>query len=174
MGTLTTNHTGYNLYEIEDRFPSAPTYLPANDEMIRPRHFAGHDAPERDAHGIVAGAGGYYLYSFDRLANVAEVHRAGDLAHVRSIPLGGPLSADPTPDIAYLAPTGDRIFLALRGPRPQTGAHASAGTTPGLGVFTLTEAGTWGSITAIGRTSFRNPIDGGEESDPHTVIVRLK
>jgi hypothetical protein len=174
VGTLTTNHTGYNLYEIEDRFPSAPTYLPANDEMIRPRHFAGHDAPERDAHGIVAGAGGYYLYSFDRLANVAEVHRAGDLAHVRSIPLGGPLSADPTPDIAYLAPTGDRIFLALRGPRPQTGAHASAGTTPGLGVFTLTEAGTWGSITAIGRTSFRNPIDGGEESDPHTVIVRLK
>ena len=174
VGTVSTNESGYNLYEIEDRFPAAPAYLQANDETIRPRHFAGHDADRRDAHGIVAGPGGFYLYSFDRLANVAEVHRAGDLAHVRSIPLEGPLSADPTPDIAYLSPTGDRIFLALRGPRPQTGAHASAGTTPGLAVFTLTEGGTWGSITAIGRSSFRNPVDGGEESDPHTVIVRLK
>ena len=173
-GSVTTNESGYNLYEIEDRFPAAPAYLPANDNTIRPRHFAGHDAIDRDAHGIVAGPGGYYLYSFDRLANVAEVHRAGDYSHVRTIPLAGPHSADPTPDIAYLSPTGDRIFLALRGPRPQTGAHASAGTTPGLGIFTLTEGGTWGSITAIGRTTLRNPVDGGEESDPHTVIVRLK
>lgn len=173
-GTVTTNETGYNLYEIEDRFPAAPAFLPANDADVRPRHIAGHDALNRDAHGMVAGAGGYYLYSFDRLANVLEIHRTGDFEHVSSVPLEGPLSSDPTPDIAYLSPTGDRIFVALRGPRPQTGAHASAGITPGLGILTLTEAGTWGSITAIGRTTFPNPVDSGEESDPHTVIVRLK
>ena len=173
-GTTTTNESGYNLYEIEDRFPSAPAFLPANDLSVRPRHIAGHDALNRDAHGIVAGPGGYYLYSFDRLANVLEVHRTGDFEHVSSIPLESSFSSDPTPDIVYLSPTGDRIFMALRGPRPQTGAHASAGITPGLGILTLTEGGTWGSITALGRTTYRNPVDGGEESDPHTVNVRLK
>lgn len=173
-GTPTTNESGYNLYEIEDRFPAAPGFLPANDERIRPRHFAGNTSEHRDAHGMVAGPGGYYLYSFDRLANEVEVHRTGDLGHVASIPLAGPLSPDPTPDIAYLSPMGNRIYVALRGPNPQTGAHASAGVTPGLGIFTLSRGGTWGSLTAIARTTFTNPVNGTEESDPHTVIVRLK
>ena len=173
-GTVTTNESGYNLYEIEDRFPSAPAFLPANDERLRPRHFAGNSANNRDAHGLVAGPAGFYLYSFDRLANEVEVHRAGDLAHVVSIPLAGPLSSDPTPDIATLSPMGNRIYVALRGPNPQTGAHASAGVTPGLGIFTITHAGVWGSLTAIGRTAFTNPINNGEESDPHGITVRLK
>jgi hypothetical protein len=69
---------------------------------------------------------------------------------------------------------GNQIFIVLRDPRPQTGAHASAGTTPGLGIFTLSHGGTWGRLTAIAKTSFPNPLKGGEESDPHAVSVRLK
>jgi hypothetical protein len=171
-GTVATNESGYNLYAIEDRFPSAGSALPPNDGRLR--HIAGHDAPGRDAHGMVAGAGNHYLYSFDRLANVLEIHRGGDFTHVRSVPLAGPPSADPTVDIVAMSPSGSQIFLALRGPRPQTGAHASEGMTPGLGVFTLSHGGTWGAISAVGRITNRNPVDGSEEADPHGIAVRIK
>jgi hypothetical protein len=170
-GTEATKESGYNLYQIEDRFPNAGSALPPNDHRLR--HIAGHDARDRDSHGMVLGAGNYYLYSFDRLANVLEIHRTGDFSHVRTVPLVGPPSGDPTVDIVAISPSGSQIFLALRGPRPQTGAHASVGITPGLGIFTLSDAGTWGAITAVRRITNRIPVDGGEEADPHGIAVRI-
>jgi DNA-binding beta-propeller fold protein YncE len=177
-GSPITNISEHSLYEIADRFPDAPAFLPPNDSKVFPRIFVSHNAEmgtdHRDAHGIVAGPGGYFLYSFDRLSNEMHIHRSGDFGYIGSVPLANELSSDPTPDIAYLSPSGNHIYVALRGPRPQTGAHASEGVSPGLGIITLSEGGTWAKLTGVARTSFRNPIDGGEESDPHTVIVRLK
>ncbi len=116
-----------------------------------------------------------YLWQFDRLANVAEVFKLPSLRHVNTVNLTAPgVSDDPTPDIVVLSPKGNRFYVALRGPHPQTGAHASAGTTPGLGVVKITNRGANGSLTHVLHTNFVNPIDDSQESDPHGISARRK
>ncbi|MBM3794457.1 MAG: hypothetical protein FJW31_10380 [Acidobacteria bacterium] len=173
-GTTTTNESEFMLYTLEDKFPAAPDFLPANDARIRPLFRDGNAGSDRDAHGMTATGNGYYIWVFDRLANVAEVHRSFDFKYVRTIPLAGPLSADPTPDIVALSPLGNRIYIALRGPQPQTGAHASAGSTPGLGIMSVTHGGASGELIHLRRTELRNGFNGSEESDPHGIVVRVR
>ena len=120
-------------------------------------------------------AGGYYLWQFDRLANLAEVYRLPSGRHTSTVYLTDTgVSSDPTPDLVVLSPRGDRIYAALRGPKPQTGAHAAVGSTPGLGIVELSHGGAYGSLTSILRTTLRNPVDGSEESDAHGICARLK
>jgi hypothetical protein len=173
-GTVTTNEHEFMLYEIEDKFPNGPAFLPANDSKVRPTFKDGNAGHHRDAHGITATGNGFYIWAFDRLANVVEVYRSFDFKHIRTIDLVGPLSSDPTPDIVALSPLGNRVYIALRGPLPQTGAHASSGTTPGLAIMSVTHGGARGEITHIQPTNFRNPITGLEESDPHGVVIRVR
>ncbi len=173
-GRTTTNESEFMLYTLEDKFPSEGSHLPANDEKIRPIFRDGNASHHRDAHGMTATGNGYYIWAFDRLANVLEVYRSFDFKYVHTINLVSPLSSDPTPDIVALSPLGNRVYIALRGPQPQTGAHASAGDTPGLGIMSVTDGGASGQMTHIHQTNYRNPVNGTEESDPHGVVVRVR
>lgn len=162
------------LYTLEDKFPSDGSYLPANDAKLRPVFRDGNASDHRDAHGMTATGNGYYIWAFDRLANLVEVYRSFDFKYVHTINLVSPLSSDPTPDIVALSPLGNRVFIALRGPQPQTGAHASAGNTPGLGIMSVTDGGANGQMTHVYPTNYRNPFNGSEESDPHGMVVRVR
>jgi hypothetical protein len=195
-GTLTTNPTEFSLYHFKDLYPSAPFFLPPNFTSFCFRNLRGtfpkvffRDAsPNRDAHGMVLTTNRRFLWQFDRLGNVAEVFRVpaarftcpppgleGTPEHVGTVSLVAPgVSADPTVDLGAASPLGDRIYVALRGPKPQTGAHAAVGSTPGLGIVTLRQGGRTGGLTHILPTSFINPMDGSEESDPHAAFIRLK
>ncbi len=174
-GTVATNVAEFTLYHLRDQFPHAPATLPDNNADLMPKVFFQDTASGRDAHGMVLTAGKIrYLWQFDRIANVAEVFRLPSKQHVATIPLAGPVSSDPTPDLGSLSPRGDRIYVALRGPRPQTGAHASVGNSPGLGIIALSSGGASGSLIHVLATSFLSPVDNSEESDPHAALVRLK
>ena len=175
-GTLTTNPAEFSLYHVRDQFPSAPEALPDNDHAAMPEVFHRDASPNRDAHGMVLTDGSVrYLWQFDRLANVAEVFRVPSMQHVATVDLtASGVSTDPTPDLGGLSPRGDRIYVALRGPQPQTGAHAAVGNSPGLGIVTLADGGSTGSLTHRLATSFVNPLNASEESDPHAAFVRLK
>jgi hypothetical protein len=195
-GTLATNPTEFSLYQFKDQYPLAPAFLPPNTNLFclrnlrgqYPRVFFRDSSPNRDAHGMVLTTNNQYLWQFDRLANVAEVFQLSRSrftcpprgeddtpVHVGTINLVTPgVSDDPTPDLGAPAPIGHRIYIALRGPKPQTGAHAAVGTTPGLGIVTLERGGRSGALTHVLRTTFVNPVDGSEESDPHAAFIRLK
>jgi len=174
-GTVTSNPTSFYVWEIKDDFPAAPNFLRPNDDRIRPRFFAGNAAANRDAHGIGVSAGGNFLWVFDR-TDVAEVYRLPGGRHASTVDLAATgLSADPTPDLAALSPLGNRFYVALRGPKPQTGSpHVAVGSTPGLAIIQISHAGAHGRMTSVLRTRFVNPVDQTEESDPHGVGIRIK
>ena len=78
----------------------------------------------------------------DRHADVAEVLRVSDGAHIRTIALNGAFTDNAAPDLADASPTGTLAFVALRGPTPLSGdPHNATGSTPGLGILQVTEAG---------------------------------
>jgi len=175
-GTQQTNPSEFSLYRAWDIYPSAPESIPDNHQGLTPSVFFRDNSPGRDAHGMAVTQGPVrYLWQFDRMANVAEVFHVPSLRHVRTVDLrASGLSADPAPDLVTRSPDGRRLYVALRGPSPQTGGHAAPGSTPGIGVLTLTENGSNGELRHVLRTSFPNPLDGREESDPHGIAVRLR
>ena len=173
-GTPVTNPSEFSLYEVLNAFPGAPAFLAPNTPPAT-LFYTAPGADGHDAHGMVMTRNDRFLWQFDRLANEAQVFdpKTSPPAHVGTVDLATPgLSTDPTPDIVERAPNGKRIYAALRGPLPQTGAHASAGSTPGLGIVTLRGNGRRGALTHVLRTTFVNP-GGQEESDPHGLTVRL-
>jgi hypothetical protein len=55
---------------------------------------------------------------------------------VNTVDLTGRISDDPAPDLVDRSPTGNRLFVALRGPVPLSGdPHNAQGSTPGLGII---------------------------------------
>lgn len=138
-------------------------------------------APERlfglagahDSHGMAA-TGGRYVWVVDRHANSAEVLSTVNGEHVTTVPLSGPLSADPAPDLIDASPDGARLYVALRGPTPLSGdPHISTGSTPGLGIIDVTSGGRDGAL--VGLVRITNVGGGGEErADAHAVRVRRK
>jgi hypothetical protein len=172
-GTVTSNPDQFLVYQARDEYPSAPRFLPPNADLMR--FWAGDASGGRDGHGLGATAGGGYLWVFDR-TDVAEVYRLPTARHMASVDLrASGASPRPAPDLAALSPLGNRFYLALRGPKPQTGSpHVATGSTPGLGIVRLSHGGAFGSLTHVFRTFLRNPVDGSEESDPHGATVRLK
>ena len=131
-------------------------------------------AADRDAHGPVATKDERYVWMFDRAGNVAEVFDATSGTHVHAVDLVSSDSADPTPDLAVIAPSGNRIFVSLRGPLPLSGdPHAATGTTPGLAVMQVVQGGWTGFVKAIVPIS---NIDGAgvERADAHGIALRRK
>jgi hypothetical protein len=125
-----------------------------------------------DSHGMVATPDGRYVWVLDRHGDTAEVFETATGAHVTTVALNGELTDNAAPDIAAIAPAGDRIFVALRGPTPLSGdPHNATGSTPGLGVIELSEGGRNGRLAAIVRIT--NISDGVDQADPHAVAVRL-
>ena len=126
-----------------------------------------------DSHGMVlTGNAGRHLWVFDRHADTAEVFATADDHHVATIQLNGKLTENAAPDLSDVSPSGDLVFVALRGPTPLSGdPHNARGATPGLGIIKVTEDGRGGELTSIVR--FTNVgADGAERADPHGLRVR--
>jgi hypothetical protein len=89
------------------------------------------------------------------------------------IPAGKTYADDPTPDLLDLSPNGDRFFVAMRGPFPNTIGHAAVGSCPGLGIVQLTNGGKSGVLQAVLPTFIDN-LSGKNMSDPHGAAIRIK
>jgi hypothetical protein len=127
---------------------------------------------QHDSHGMVVTGKNEYLWVMDRHADVVEVIRASDSAHIRSIALNGALTNNAAPDLTDVSPAGDLVFVALRGPTPLSGdPHNATGSTPGLGILDVTEGGRNGRLRSIVRLT-NIGADGVERADPHGLRVR--
>jgi hypothetical protein len=168
-GTATNLHE-FALYRLPmTGYSSAnPPNTPARELLFQ--DFAEH----RDAHGPVATKGERYVWVLDRAGNVAEVFDSASGVRVNTVDLVSNDSADPTPDLGVIAPSGNRIFVSLRGPIPLSGdPHASTGTTPGLGVVQVQNNGSTGFVKAIAPIS-NVGADGVERADAHGIALRRK
>lgn len=169
-GGTASNLHGFDIY----RFPLAGYDARNAPNLPAPLSVFTREGHDRDSHGMVATRDGRYVWALDRAANVAEVFEAASGAHLRTVDLAGTVSSDPTPDLVDIAPSGNRIFVALRGPNPLSGdPHVATGSTPGIGIVQVTEGGRGGVLTAV--VPIRNPdVTGVERADPHGIRVRRR
>ncbi|WP_437309544.1 hypothetical protein [Sorangium sp. So ce388] len=129
-------------------------------------------SPDRDAHGMLLTKHGRNVWALDRIRGVAEVFDVATSAHVGTVDLKEPYASDPAPDLADISPSGNRAFVTLRGPTPLSGdPHASTGTTPGVGVIQLIQAGDSGKLKSIAPITNKD-AGGVERADPHAIRVR--
>jgi len=129
-----------------------------------------------DSHGMVLTKKNRYLWVADRAANrIVVVETATDQV-VNEIDLVGELTGDPAPDLLDRSPTGNRIFMALRGPNPLTGnapgVNNAVGSSPGLGIVRVEQGGRNGVLEAI--APINHIVDGVQRADPHGIAVRVK
>ena len=173
-GGAATNPSEFDIY----RFPlsgyaaSNPPNTPApmvvySDDTVPPAH-------ERDAHGLAVTRDSRYVWVLDRARSVAEVFDTSSDTHVNTVALAHHSSEHPTPDLADISPSGDRIFVSLRGPNPLSGSpHAATGSTPGLGVIRFDQGGKGGELESVVAISNVDTA-GVERADCHGIRVRLK
>ena len=129
---------------------------------------------EADAHGATLTKHQRYLWVADRGRNFLWAIDTVTDELVNTINLEGPVSDDPTPDLLALSPNGTHVFMSLRGPNPLTAdPHVSTGTTPGVGVILVTEAGRNGMFESVARVS-NIDADNIERADVHAMTIRLK
>lgn len=132
------------------------------------------NADESDAHGATLTKHGKHLWIADRGRNLVWVIDTDTDTIAGIVPLEGPVSSDPTPDLLVASPNGSHIFMSLRGPNPLTAdPHVSTGTTPGVGVIKVLNDGQNGFFEAVAPVS---NIDAGgvERADVHAITLRLK
>ena len=108
-----------------------------------------------------------YLWVGDRVKNDVTVVDTRTDQVVNRFSLAGAVSADPAPDLMDLAPSGNRMFVSLRGPNPATGGHDAIGSTPGLGIIAVTQDGRSGQLTRVIAVPY-----GIIAPDPHAINVR--
>ena len=160
---------GFALYT----FPLSGYNAANGPNMPAPELLFSDEEHARDSHGLVLTGDGEYLWALDRSQNVAEVFATATGAHLGAIDLnlGGPDGL--APDLADVSPSGDHVFVSLRGPNPLSGdPHASTGSTPGLGVISVTEQGMGGILECV--VPIQNlDADGVEHADTHGIRVRL-
>ncbi|KYF57897.1 hypothetical protein BE08_29380 [Sorangium cellulosum] len=169
-GGTSANLDQFDVY----RFPLGG-YAPTNPANTPPPEVVFSDgSPDRDAHGMLLTKHARTLWVLDRIQGVAEVFDVKTNARVGTVDLKGPYSSDPAPDLMAMSPSGNRIFVTLRGPTPLSGdPHASVGSTPGVGVIHVTQAGKSGKLKAI--TPITNQDGAGvERADPHAIQVRRR
>jgi hypothetical protein len=173
-GASATNPSEFDVYRFPlsgytaANLPNTPAPVVVfSDDTVPPAH-------ERDSHSTVATKHDRYVWAFDRALKVAEVFDTSSDAHVNTIALVSPLSDDPTPDLADISPSGNRIFVSLRGPNPLSGSpHVATGSTPGLGVIQVTQGGKSGVLKSVVQISNIDTA-GVERADAHGIRVRLK
>lgn len=127
-----------------------------------------------DAHGAGLTKHGKYLWIADRGRNFLWVIDTETDVVVSTIPLAGPVSGDPTPDLVMASPNGSHAFMSLRGPNPLTAdPHVSTGSTPGVGILKVRAGGRDATFEAVAPVS---NIDGTgvERADVHALTLRLK
>ncbi len=165
--------TGTNMTEFDVYRFGAGAFAGVNPPNTpAPALLYSDDAANRDAHGMAATTNGRFLWVADRAANLFEIFGVGSGEHLATLPLAGPLSDDPTPDLVDVSPDGTLLLTTLRGPNPLSGdPHVSTGSTPGLGILRLAGAGSRGELVAIHRISNVDQA-GVERADPHGIRVR--
>ena len=129
----------------------------------------------KDSHGLVLTKHERYLWVADRAANlIVVIDTATDMV-VNEISLAGEVFTDPAPDLLGLSPSGNRVYVTLRGPNPLTGnnpqVNNAMGQTPGLGVIRVKRGGRSGILRAIFPIS-NIDNNGTERADAHGVAVR--
>ena len=148
--------------------PSNPPNVPA------PRVILSDTSEEADAHGATLTKHKRYLWIADRGRNfIWTIDTATDVV-TSIIPLEGPQSSDPTPDLLMTSPNGSHVFMSLRGPNPLSAdPHVSTGSTPGVGVIKVTQSGRGGKFEAVAPASNIDAA-GIERADVHALTIRLK
>ncbi len=149
----------------------SPTPNPPNTPA--PKLVFSHDSRGFvDSHGMVLTTRGRHLWVADRAANRMVVVQVARDAVVNEFSLTGPLSPDPAPDIMAISPSGETVYVSLRGPNPLTGnaggVNNAVGATPGLGI--LRAGGAGGALVAIEPVS--RVVGGVERAEPHGIAVR--
>jgi len=129
-----------------------------------------------DSHGAVLTKHQRFLWVGDRAANRIVVVDTATDAVVNEIDLIGSVSGDPAPDLMDISPSGNRVFVALRGPNPLTAnvplVNNAVGSTPGVGVIKVQEAGRRGVFVAVAPISHIDGL-GVERADPHALRIRV-
>ena len=132
------------------------------------------DRHHADAHGVALTKHGRYLWVADRAGNRVVVIETESDDVVGEFSLAGSLSSDPSPDLLALSPSGNRVYVTLRGSLPLSGdPHASTGSTPGVGVIRVEQGGRTGHLQAIARISNADAA-GIERADPHGLRIRRR
>jgi hypothetical protein len=135
-----------------------------------------HDGTMSDSHGATTTNHGRYLWVGERFGNNITVVETSTNAIVNNFDLVGSVSNDPTPDLMDISPSGNRVFMTLRGPNPLSGNNPAfnnaAGSTPGLGIIRVEQGGRTGTFFA--RVSISHVVDGVERADPHGLRVLQK
>lgn len=177
-GTMYVNSgggTATNLHEFDVYAFPLSGYSAANaPNTPAPDLLYSDDGVERDSHGMAVMKQERFLWVLDRDQNIAEVFDTETGANLNTVDLndGGPEGL--APDLADVSPSGNRIFVSLRGPNPLSGdPHVSTGSTPGLGVIQVQEDGASGVLKSV--VPIHNIDAGGiERADAHGIRVRLK
>ena len=116
----------------------------------------------KDGHGLMVV--GKYLWMGNRASGnivVVDTETDTNVSIIREV--------GAAPDIMDMSPSGNHIFVALRGPNNLTGGPAAKGQTPGFAAFRPDAGGYTGTRTlfvAIGDQSADSP------RDPHSLAVR--
>jgi DNA-binding beta-propeller fold protein YncE len=149
------------------------SHRPAPPNTPAPKLVLSQDEREHaDSHGATLTRFGRYLWVADRMGNRIVVIDTWKDELANEIPLVGPLSTDPSPDLLDVSPKRDRVYVSLRGSVPLSGdPHASTGNTPGLCVIKVTRGGRGGRIESIARISNVDSA-GVDRADPHALRVR--
>lgn len=133
-------------------------------------------SPVTDSHGIqFTKPNADYLWAVDRADNKIIVVNPTNDQIVNRLNLVSRTTGDPAPDLVRFSPDGTRGYVSLRGPVPLSGNNATVnnakGSTPGIGIFHITDDGLNAKLVHVLRTSNRTP-EGVETSDPHGIHVR--
>ena len=169
-GGTASNLDQFDLY----RFPLGGYSATNAANTPAPKVVFRDNTPHRDAHGMVLTKHARHLWVLDRHDNVAEIFDAESDAHLGTLDLRSSESADPSPDLIDISPSGNRLFVSMRGPLPLSGdPHASTGSTPGLMVIQVNQSGAGGQVKSLVR--IHNVDAGGvERADAHGIRVRRK
>jgi hypothetical protein len=135
-----------------------------------------HDGTPSDSHGTTKTKHDRYLWVGERFGNNITVVDTGSNSVVNQFSLIGLVSSDPAPDLMDISPSGNRVFMALRGPNPLTANNPTfnnaVGSTPGLGIIRVQQGGRSGTFFA--RVPISHIVDGVERADPHGLRVLVK
>ncbi|GAB1540120.1 hypothetical protein NUACC21_27890 [Scytonema sp. NUACC21] len=199
-GTSAPDVSEFTVYRFTQDYPLAPSYNQPNQPLpiaVWTDSDNGKIIPgnNRDAHGMVivntlSSNNSKYLHQFDRIRNNVEVFKVNapwDNLYFRhegtyslttsgacGTTLGTMHENDPTPDLADVSLASNKIYVALRGPHPQSVAHAAEGSCPGLGIITLSPDKKSGKLTNVLPTMIVSGDSSKNLSDPHGAIVRKK
>lgn len=118
-----------------------------------------------DAHGMVLVGGGRYLW----MANRGDGDNVVVVDTTTEAVVGTFAGIGAGPDLMEASPTGDRVYMTLRGPNNLTGGPPAKGETPGLAVLAVQDNGRTGSRTLFVPIGDQSPAS---TSDPHGIAVR--